>query len=379
MASIQLMLHRFAIQAPLGMILFGCCMPLVSQAGDLQVIGFDVPAVVVAETVDPALVDMPMVGGKFIRLRVPVSTFVSTEFRGQVREYVVEIESPQQTLRMVDYWPREEVYSDIEGTIAVERSRQKDGDLAFNVSAAVEPFGRGSATGNYHDKSSTQERYQRRPPMQILTSSGTIRRGYGVFFKFKPGPFPVAEGSRDISILAEVPASWRADMLLVTMRAVGRSGTSGSDTRSLGSSKLWMTAHQEGDSAAAARARRFVSQERSLRALAASSRERIEEKSLPTIWHKMGAALDVVEPKIPDDFLTQAIFAPRGHYFEGTSHRLPVDIRIAVLDFWQQRDALLDLARGSDAGQGINDAAQHVTIRDRPDPQAGSQLNGQAF
>lgn len=320
-----------------------------AKAGELAVVGFDVPAVVVAEQMDPALVHAPTTGGKLVRLKIPVSTFLSAEFRGSVQEYVVEFESPHQSLRVIDFWPRDEVYSEVDGLVSVEHSRQKDGDLAFNLAAAVEPFGRGTLTGNYHDKSSVQERYSRKPPMQVLTSSGTIRRGYGVFFKFRSGPLPMNEGARDIAILAEVPPGWRADLLQVTMRAAGTASAHSRDLRTLGSSQMWVTVHQEGDREAAAHTRRFVTQERTLRALAASRSEQIADKSLPTWWHKLGAAMDVVEPKIPADYMRQALFGLSGQYLEGASHRLPVDVRVAVLDFWDARQQLTELAFGSTA------------------------------
>jgi hypothetical protein len=144
----------------------------------------------------------------------------------------------------------------------------------------------------------------------------------------------------------------------VSMHAVGQNASSRMQT--LGHSRLWMTVHQVGDQAAAAQAQRYVTQERALRALAAASQKQIEEKSLPTIWHKVGAALDVVDPKIPTDFMTQVLFGasqPKGlQYprFDQATNRLPVDVRVAILDYWEQREAILKLASGT---IGVRDLA----------------------
>ena len=113
---------------------------------------------------------------------------------------------------------------------------------------------------------------------------------------------------------------------------------------------MWMSIHQEGDVVAAARARRFVTQERSLRALAASRAEEIKDKSLPTVLHKIGAALEIVEPRIPSDYLVQVIYGPRNQYLEGGAHRLPIDLRIAILDYWDARESLLTLASPQQPG-----------------------------
>ena len=330
----------------------------VVNASDLAVVGFDAPAISVAELVNPAVVNTPLTGGKLIRVKIPVSTFISPEFQGVVSEYVVEIECPQQTMRVVDFWPKTELYSEVQGTVSVDNKYHKDSHFAFNVSGGYEPFVRGNANGEFNEKIDSHQQYQRKPPMQVLTSAGTVRRGFGVFYKFRPGPLPQLEGERDVAILFEVPANWRADLMQVSMHAVGSNVSSRMQT--LGQSRLWMTVHQEGDQAAAAQAQRYVTQERALRALAAASQKQIEEKSLPTIWHKVGAALDVVDPKSPTDFMTQVLFGasqpkswqhPR---FDQATNRLPVNVRVAILDYWEQREAILKLASGT---IGVRDLA----------------------
>ena len=78
--------------------------------------------------------------------------------------------------------------------------------------------------------------------------------------------------------------------------------------------------------------------------LAASSHAQVIDRSLPTVWHKIGAALDVVEPCIQDDYLSQVIFGAADPQFNGGTGRLPVDLRVAVLDYWEHRTQLLKLA-----------------------------------
>ncbi len=345
--------------APVLCITFTMSLPSFLTAQERSFVEFDAPAIVVAVPVNPAVVDAPTTGGELMRLHFPVSTYISTEFRGVVSEYVVEIESPEQTLRVIDFWPKNEVYSDIAGTVAVASSQQKDVDFSLNLAGAYEPFGRGTASGNYHNTLNHQETYERKPPMQILTSSGTLHRGYGVFFKFRPGPFPVLEGVRDVAILVEVPRGWRADMLRVSMHAVGRTSSNSARTQTIGNAQLWTTTHREGDSAAAAQASQYVSQERTLRALAASNRNQIDDRSLPTIWHKVGAALDVVQPRIPSDYLSQVIFDADNRRFERGTERLPVDLRVAVLDYWEERSRLMSLATPSAATMHVV-AKQHI-------------------
>ena len=314
-------------------------------------VGFDVPALVVAEPIDAQYVPSPKGTGRFVRIQVPVSVFELPGFRGSVSEYIVEFRSPHQSMRVVDFWPRNEIYSNVLGSVQVETSTETKWDAKVNVSAGFEPFVRGNGGGGYQTSKATKEKFQRAPEAESLTSSGTLHRGFGVFFKFRPGPNPKLEGAQHVAFLAEVSPSWRADLMLVTMHALGKSSSS-FGLNSLGNTQLWTAIHQEGDSAAAAQARRFVTQEQSLRALAASKRKEIRRKSLPTVWHQIGAALDVVQPRIPENYMSHVIYGPRNQYFEGNAHRLPVDLRVAILDYWDEREALTNLALGTNRDAG---------------------------
>ena len=306
---------------------------------------FDTPAIAIAERIHPAMVAAPTTGGDLMRLKIPISTMISPEFRGTVSELVVEFVNPTQSMRVIDFWPRNELVSEFEGNIAVESKELQDSHFDFKLSGGYEPFARGAAQGESNHRSEISERYQRKPPMQVLTSSGTVQRGYGLFFKFSPGPNPMLEGTRDVAILVEVPQGWRADMLQVSMRAVGRVNASSSATkRDLGTSRLWVATHREGDVSAAALARQYVAQERALRVKAYASQQAVDERALPTVWHKLGSAVDVIDPRIPKDYLVQVLFGPANQHFHGGTQRLPVDLRVAILDYWQQRDALLALA-----------------------------------
>jgi hypothetical protein len=322
-----------------------------SQSVSAEHVQFDAPAIVIAEAVNPAVVSAPLNDGHLMRLRIPLSTLVSQDVAGGIEEYTVAIRSPQQSMRVIDFWPKDEYYTDIDGNVEVASSEQLDRKFGFDFQAAYEPVGRGSAGGDYQTTTNRQENYQRRPPMQILTSSGTIDRGFGCFFKFRPGPFPVLEGTREVAILFEVSSAWRADMLQVSMRAVGKPKSSSKQSTTLGSQRLWMATHREGDSEAARQTRQAMQQERQLRALAASSQEQVMEKSLPTFLHKVGAQLDLIQPRIPDDYLSQIIFGSSQQIYQTHNRRLPVDLRVAMLDYLDQRDKLLNLAEPRSSAQ----------------------------
>jgi hypothetical protein len=307
-------------------------------------VAFDAPAIVVAEPVNPSVVSAPTMGGDLYRLKISVSTYISPEFRGSIGEYSLEIQSPTQSLRVLDFWPKNETYSQFEGTVKVDAHRKKDEHFNFNLAAGYPGVGNANASGDYQNHLNVQESYVKKPPLQMLTSSGTIHQGFGVFFKFRPGPIDVLEGSKDVALLVEVPKGWRADLLQVAMTAAGTHSNS-SRSQVLSQSRQWTTTHREGDGAAAAQAQVYVQHERHLRGVAASKQREVAERSLPTFWHKAGAALNVVESRIPEDYLTRVIFGRANPRLDDGSGRLPVDLRVAILDYWDQRGQLLSLSR----------------------------------
>lgn len=325
-----------------------------SEAGQREAVHVDVPAMVVAEDVQPSVVGQPSFGGRFVRMRFKVSTFVDARFDGAVAEYGIQVVSPQQTMRVVDFWPRTVTYSDIDGSVSVQESAQKHKDLKLDVNGGFQPFVAGTLQGNIGSKNSTTESYQRKAPSRELVNSGTSHRGFGAFYKFRPGPVVVAEGARDIAILVEVPKNWRGDLLQVQVTATGYRGGNRTRTEHLGGARNWVAIHQAGDSYAAQQVRAFVRQEQRLLRVAQDSQKQVSEKSLPTVWHRIGAALDVVDPKIPSNYLHKVIFRQQGGYLEGNTHRLPMEVRVAILDYWETQDAVFQLAtNGQRAGSQL--------------------------
>ncbi|MCC6512110.1 MAG: hypothetical protein IT423_23640, partial [Pirellulaceae bacterium] len=97
---------------------------------------------------------------------------------------------------------------------------------------------------------------------------------------------------------------------------------------------------------AAQAAQRYMSTEQAVRRMAAINHAAVEQRALPTVFHKVGAALDVVQPKIPVNYLQDILFNLNAHYFSSATSKLPVDLRVAALDYWDERTRLMKLAHG---------------------------------
>ncbi|MEM8732588.1 MAG: hypothetical protein AAGG44_00095 [Planctomycetota bacterium] len=316
----------------------------VSSFADESQLGFDVPTIVVAEQVEVAALGNPHQQGRYVRLQIPVSSFVSPSFRGEVAEYVVRIESASHAFQVADFWPRQEQVTQVAGNVRVEQAEKRNVEAGGNVKSGLQPFVSGGIEGSYQTEKTLKESFEKKPTLHTVSLAGLANRGAGAFFKFRAGPNSTLEGARDLALLVSVPRSWRGDVLRVTMQAYGRRTSYDQSTRQIFQQRYWVAVYQEGDRFAASRARQFVRQEQALRATAASTQAQVERAAKPTVFHQIGAALEVMKPRIPDDYLSQVIFGPKSQYLEGHSHRLPLDLRIAILDFWEQRDAMLELA-----------------------------------
>ncbi|MFN3191639.1 MAG: hypothetical protein ACE361_14105 [Aureliella sp.] len=318
--------------------------PLSVSASD-SAVGFDVPTVVVAQSVHASALE-GMHQGRYLRVQIPVSSYVSPSFEGQIDEYVVRVDCASQVMQVADFWPRVEQTTRVVGNVNVEETEKKRSDFGGNLSAGFQPFVAAGVDGKYHSENSLKQSYEKSPRLHTVSLAGLSNRGAGAFFKFRAGPNSMLEGARDLALLASVPETWRGDVFRVTMEAFGRKSNYDRSKKKIFRQDFWVAVYQEGDRYAASRARLFVRQEQSLRAMAATSQGQVERAAKPTVFHHIGAALDVMKPRIPDDYLSQVIFGPKTQYLEGHSHRLPLDLRIAILDFWEQRDAMFELANG---------------------------------
>lgn len=306
---------------------------------------FDMPGAVIAQTVDYSQAAVPQGGGKLVRIQIPISLIADVESRERLDGFSIRLLSPHQSFRVIDSWPRHESYSDVVGDVSVEQSNQQTNGLEAKLSGGWQAMLDAGLTGKAQNQRSTKEKFQRRALVQTVASSGTFGRGYGVLFQFQKARNVDLFQKREIAVLAEVPQQWRADLLQVQFSARGKSSFRG-ESKPIQNEQLWLTVYQEGDVAAAALTREFQTQEQSLRALAASRVAEVKKKSMPTVFHQIGVALDISDPRIPKDYLEQMIFGPEKQYLEGNSHRLPIDIRVAILDFWEAREDLVDLSFG---------------------------------
>lgn len=185
-----------------------------------QAINFDVPAICAAkQSVEPVAVNSA--NEKTVEFRIPVSAAIESGSNLRVKEISVEVHWNRDPNLVVDFTPQTELYSEVEGSIAIERRSERSKNVGINLTSGYFDLLSGSANGGLANKFSEKRSYQETPEYGVLVSAGTVRRGTGVKFRFKTSRKSTLEGSRDLVVSYRVPENWRGGIMQVTCRAIG--------------------------------------------------------------------------------------------------------------------------------------------------------------
>src|SRR4051812_33086362 len=181
---------------------------------------------------------------------IEVTLPVSVRFRGvsmdEVDELAIEINGASAGMRVHDFAPATQLFTDvsheIETTTTKKKARSLDGSLggtipipgADAVAHLTPTISAGLAGCNTETEKST-----RLPPKHAVVVSGTSSAGRGVFFKLKRYSQTSLEGSHELTVTFVAPRVWRWSEIRVDCAARGeqkvlwmkQSGTIGQATR----------------------------------------------------------------------------------------------------------------------------------------------------
>lgn len=280
----------------------------------------------------------------FVEVQLPFSALLDTTYRGRVEELMVQIESHGQALQIADFAPRTEVTSMTQGPVAVSQSYQQDRNASIQGAAAYPAVGWVRGQAAFQDQVDIQRTYLEKPPVQVVSASGTVGRRTGVYFKFKQSPLSSLEGDHQVSMIWEVPPGWRGDLFEVTCSASGAASPNG-NLKQLVRQRFLVAVYLSGDTVAAEVAKGHVVFEQRLRYAAQQYAKQIHHVNHRTPLHTVGMALDVIEPTISPQWLDEILFGSSRYYPMGDASKLPVDVRVAILDYVDQKKAMETLAK----------------------------------
>lgn len=276
-----------------------------------------------------------------------ISTLVRVGHEEEKLQLLFVLESPERTMRVVDYSPKTELFSTVTGEIEYQRQSEHSSEAGLNASFQVPPALNGDAKLSSQSRTNENLKYHQMPPLQLLAASGTIARGSAVYFKLKPSPRTSLEGVRDFQVVFQVPRSWRADYLRLRCVAYEQgSHDHGRDGDPIcGSSDFLVPLYLAGDDAARSAAEELARGERQLRHLARLQAERQNRQD--TQWsHKLPSWLGgKSQPRFPaaETWLTAVLQSPARQVRFSFQSQLPEEIQEGLRSFTQARQAIYAL------------------------------------
>ena len=243
-----------------------------------------------------------------------------------IEQLLFAIENPQRNLLVVDYSPQSQLSTKYAGNINVERSSERSLSAGADVGIKPNDIVRADASASSGEKTLSTRRFELIAPQQQVSASGTIHRGAGVYFKFKPSSQTMFEGAREFKVVFRVPKNWRGDIVTLTCAGYQVSGTK----PVCGSAKFRVGLHMVDDTAAKTALSEHIRLTRDLVDIATRQKQQIKRHQYPSLGHKLGAAFSVVDPKIPNGWLKQVFASGTGAENLSFKRHLPLDIQQMV-------------------------------------------------
>ena len=321
---------------------------MVAQSAAFAQVVFDVNAVVPARSVESIGILARMPQSRFVEVRLETSALFEPAWANAIQELTVRAVSRHDDVRVADYSPRTEMQTDVFGPmqVAVDADQFRESGLQ-----GVGGYpGVGSASGFAYQMESGQQtvHFAQKPALEVVTASGTLQRQQGVYFKQRHSSQTTLEGSRTFRIVFEVPETWRADLLDVTMEAVGVEHPKSRSSKILSNQRFVVAVYQEGDEVAARAAANYRKHHSQLLLAVDSKAWEIQHRAFPTPFHKLGAKLDIYEPELPSGWLETIVYQPGVPLPMHRLSILPVDVRVAIMNYLDQKVGIESLSGSRD-------------------------------
>jgi hypothetical protein len=202
-----------------------------TRAADTKAL-FDIPSKVECQDVTPEKCAQMHPHMKVIEAKFRISAGFAEGGEATTEDFVYMITSPDLRLKVLDFLPNTTLESStaddrIEVTDSTESGDALSGDT--RVGYSVISLGGSKSTSS---KKTASNHYERVAPKKLVLASGTVHRGYGVFYKLRPSAGVSLEGAKEFVLLCIVPKNWRGDWCTVTCsaRAHKRTGAASSWT-----------------------------------------------------------------------------------------------------------------------------------------------------
>lgn len=312
-------------------------------ASDDAVVRFDAPAKIAVRQIN---LDRPREiessSEKIVELQLPVSSEIGMRDRGNVSSFRFDIVWNQGSYPLVNYAPKTQTVSEIEGLIAVEKNEDQVKGVGGSLTGRFPEMVNGSVKADISSRTGSTVKYQERPRREVLVASGTTNRGCGVFFRFHPSKQTTLEGGRDLVLAFRVPSTWSGGVIKLKCSVTGERRIIGSWSDSFEESCIFVIPiYLEGDDQARDAARDFVDSETRLRINWEQIQNRVTDGT--AYLHRVSRSEQL--QSLPPQWAHRLIQSGRDEYLERYRSDLPKDLADLADQFVLARKGMFALSR----------------------------------
>lgn len=225
---------------------------------------FDIGYLTPAHDITTPEFQMQRPGYRLMQLDVMISTMVDSRISKELTETTFLIEPHNPSIQIEDFSPQTTLQSPYAGNISQEKRVEYNVDGKLIASQTLTPNLGGNGSLGISRKQSSVEKVDVIPELKLVSASGTIHRGRGVYFRFNRTPQTSLEGTTTLGIILAVPEGWSADTMTVRCRAKLRQPIvpgGPSKENELPESRYTVAMYLAGDRHAANAASRYVREE----------------------------------------------------------------------------------------------------------------------
>ena len=300
---------------------------------------FDLPPIAVAVDSDE--------DSNMVTLELRLSSMIDSPDTPPIDQWLVRCQPRDRSITIVDYAPRTESGSDLATPIQVKNTTEKGSAMGIGLDGAYGHLARINAAADQSKKRTNSVQFDKVAPLHAVTASGTINRGRGVYFKLRWTAQQILEGEKTFRLTLKVPTNWRGSLMDVSVIAQGERKTFGweREIKTLGSASFVVAVYKDQDTEAEIQARSLAESEYGLRILAAKHRlATTESHSLPSMLRHVATKFDFdSNQNRKGDWLPRLLTNRADPYLDKQISRLPMPIRVAILDYCDRRDAFLSM------------------------------------
>ncbi len=176
----------------------------------------------------PAAVARPVTGGPWtvlpgyeaVEVRLQVSTLIDPGLREPVEQLLYRFASRERQAIVLDYSPRTEMLSAIDGAVEVVITDEATQHVGLNMTGVYPPV-KTDACLDQNQKNLQSTKYRQQVKHESVVASGTIDQSRGAYFKLRSAYDRTLEGDKPFSLILQLPLGWQTSTLDVQLQAGG--------------------------------------------------------------------------------------------------------------------------------------------------------------